>query len=490
MLYIGIDLGTSETKCLIVSPEGNALARATIPVSCELQPGGIAELNPEMWWESARDAVRETFSQMPMSFDRAALSISSQGLSFILLNAADLPLGPAISTLDARASKEATDLLEVVSAENLFALTGKRANPYYVLPKLLWLKRHRADDFRAAKRFALAMDYLVSRLTGKPSPTDHVLASGTALHDIHQLSWLDQLIDSFGLERSIFPSLAYAGTAVGELTHQAAEEFGLPQKTVVGLGSQDQKCAALAAGLRENVSTISLGTAGALEFITARPILDSERRLPCFPYVQSHSWVLEGAVPTAGEAVRWFLRTLSSDSPQTTFPRLEAEARDADWKATPFFLPHLRGAGSPHWEPSAQGVFWGLSLTTGRGEMFRSILEGICFEFKANLAVAAELGLHPLSIRVFGGGARNNFWLQLLADVLELPVHKLALTDAAAYGACLLAGKASEQEIADASLPAVEEVFEPNPSGSAIAKERLLKFLGVQEKTLGLHVLP
>lgn len=481
MFYVGIDLGTSETKCLVISEKGKILARTSVAVSCELRPGGVAELDPEIWWNSAREAVRTALSGIARPSDRAAVAISSQGLSFVLLDEKDGPLGLAISTLDTRAGSEAEELSKVISEDQLFNLTGKRANPYYLLPKLLWLQRHRAGDLQKAKRFALAMDYVSGKLIGKAAPTDHALASGSALHDVRALKWIDSLIELFRLDRGIFPAVAPAGLPVGDITPEAAEAFGLPQKTTVVTGSQDQKCAAFAAGLQQDISTLSLGTAAAVEFIAPEPVLDAYKRLPCFPYVEAHSWLLEGVLPTAGGAVNWFMRILSAS--QESISRLEAEAREADWKATPFFAPHLGGAGSPHWEPSAQGSFWGLSLATRRGEMFRSVLEGICFEIQANMLIARQLGFSPKLLKVFGGGARNHFWLQLMADVLKAPVCKLALTDAAAYGACLLAARGgAEQQL---PLAEIECVFEPEAATSAIVQERHEKYLHVQEKVFG-----
>jgi len=480
LFLIGIDLGTSSTKCLILGPDGRVVGRSAVPVGCELRPGGFAELPAEDWWQSARQAVQQAMSRVTGHMDRAALSISSQGLSFVLLGADDRPLRPVISTLDTRAEGQATALAERISEPDLFIITGKRAVPYYLLPKLLWLRENEPRVVARAKRLAFAMDYLAGRLLGEPAPTDHSLASGSALHDLGKLEWSTQLAERFEVDLSIMPQLAPAGTPAGTLTRSAAEEFGLPWGTLVAVGGQDQKCAALAAGLSQEVGTVSLGTAAACEFISAEPVLDPHLRLPCFPYVRPGHWVVEGALPAAGGALQWLARALSpEDDPEQVCQLLEREASQADWEATPLFMPHLGGAGSPHWQRSAKGSLSELTLATGRRELARAVLEGVCFELAANVEAAQSLGLRPGAVRAFGGGARSGLWLQLLADSLGLPVVKLHLEDAAALGACLLAGQGAGGGVPDGSDLPAPQVYTPTAEGAARSRTRRSRYLAL-----------
>ncbi|MFB3881919.1 MAG: FGGY-family carbohydrate kinase [Armatimonadota bacterium] len=480
MFLVGIDLGTSSTKCLILGPDGTVVGRGTVPIGCELRSGGFAELRAEEWWESARAAVREALALAPKPIGSAAMSISSQGLSFVLLGADDQPLRPAISTLDTRAEGQAAALTERISESELFALTGKRAAPYYLLPKLLWLRENEPQVLAETRRIALAMDYLAGRLIGEPAPTDHSLASGSALHDVRRLEWSAQLAQRFDVDLSMMPQLAPAGTFAGELTGSVADGFGLPKGTVVAVGGQDQKCAALAAGLSPEVGTVSIGTAAACEFISTGPVLDPHLRLPCFPYVRPGHWVVEGALPAAGGALQWLARVVSpADDPERVCPLLEEAARQADWGATPLFAPHLGGAGSPHWQRSAKGLLGELTLATGRGELARAVLEGVCMELAANVEAASSLGLGPSALRAFGGGSRSDFWLQLLADSLDLPVVRLQLGDAAALGACLLAAGAVGHAVPDATKAPEPRLFSPTAEGAARCRERRARYLAL-----------
>jgi xylulokinase len=480
LLLVGVDLGTSSTKCLVLGPNGQVVGRSAVPVTCQPRAGGFAELDAEVWWESAREAVQQALPPATSGSARAAMSISSQGLSFVLLGEEDRPLCPAISTLDTRAETQAAALSESVPEPALFALTGKRAAPYYLLPKLLWLRENEPQVMAKARRLAFAMDYLAGRLLGQPAQTDHSLASGSALHDVRKLQWSTHLGRCFDLDLSIMPHLAPAGTPAGPLTGSAADEFGLPRGTMLAVGGQDQKCAALAAGLSREVGTVSLGTAAACEFISAEPILDPHLRLPCFPYVRAGRWVLEGAIPAAGGALRWLAELLSpSADPDQACRTLEGEARCADWQATPLFTPHLGGAGSPHWRRSAKGSLSELTLPTGRGELARAVLEGVCMELRANLEVARSLGLCPNAVRAFGGGARSDFWLQLLADSLDLPVFRARLGDAAALGACLLAAASVGQSLSGLQEAVASQVFSPTPQGVSRCRERRSRYLAL-----------
>ncbi len=480
MFLVGIDLGTSSTKCLILGPDGQVVGRGAVPVDCELRPGGFAELPAEVWWTTARGAVQQALAVAPKGITRAGICISSQGLSFVLLDADDRPLRAAISTLDTRAERQAAALTERVSEPDLFRLTGKRAAPYYLLPKLLWLRENEPHVLMKARGLAFAMDYLVGRLLGQRAPTDHSLASGSALHDVRRLEWSRRLAECFDIDLSIMPDLSPAGTAAGAVTDAAADEFGLPRGTLLAIGGQDQKCAAFAAGLSPEVATISLGTAAACEFISTEPLLDPQRSLPCFPYVRPDHWVLEGAIPAAGGALRWLAQAVSpSEPPDTVCQSLEREAVGADWDATPLFVPHVGGAGSPDWRRSAKGSLSDLTLATGRGEMARAVLEGVCFELAANVEAAQGLGLRPGAIRAFGGGARSAFWLQLLADCVELPVLKLSLEDAAALGACLLAASCAGQCASGFGQPPAPQVFAPTAHGVSRSQMRRARYLSL-----------
>ncbi len=480
MFLVGVDLGTSSTKCLVLGPDGQVVGRSAVPVTCELRPRGLAELPAKVWWESAREAVRQALSLAPKGIARAAMGISSQGLSFVLLGADDRPLRPAISTLDTRAENQAAALSEGISEPALFALTGKRAAPYYLLPKLLWLRENEPAALANASRLAFAMDYLAGRLLGEPARTDHSLASGSALHDVRKLEWSAHLARCFDLDLSIMPDLAPAGTLAGALTRTAADEFGLPLGTLLAVGGQDQKCAALAAGLSREVGTVSLGTAAACEFISTEPLLDPHLGLPCFPYVKPGHWVLEGAIPAAGGALRWLAQLLSpSTDPDQVCQSLEQEATCANWEATPLFAPHLGGAGSPHWKRSAKGSLDELTLATGRGELARAVLEGVCMELAVNVEAAQSLGLRPSAVRAFGGGARSDFWLQLLADSLNLPVFRVRLDDAAALGACLLAAECAGQSTPGLlQAPAFQE-FSPTAEGVSRCRERRSRYFAL-----------
>jgi xylulokinase len=221
-----------------------------------------------------------------------------------------------------------------------------------------------------------------------------------------------------------------------------AKSLGLGEATIVAVGGQDQKCAALGANIRPGVATVSLGTASAISCLVDHPLLDVERRIPTFPFVVPGYWDLEGVVGTAGGAFRWLRETL--------FPELDYTALDDAAAESPTgangvcFYPHLSGAGSPYWRADVWGAFLGLTLATGPGDIARSVLEGVAFQVRANLEAMADIGIEVDQVVLFGGGAQSQRWSQMICDITAKPTTVTDMVDVANWGACVLAGVGAE----------------------------------------------
>jgi xylulokinase len=398
----------------------------------------IIEQNPHAWWDLTKRAIELALDAA--GADRRAvrgLAISSQGISFVLLDAAGRPLGNAINWLDSRATDECTQILARYPAEYLFRATGKRAAPYYVLPKLLWIRTHQPEVWRQARRVLMGHDYLVYRLCGE-HVTDHSMAGGTLLYDLQGLDWSQELLDAFDIPRDLLPPVLWSGTPVGTLLPAVAEELGLPPDVVVTVGGQDQKCAALGAGIEDGCATVSLGTASAIEQIMARPRTDPQMRVPSFTFVLPGRWVLEGVVGTAAGSLRWYR---DSVAPGVSYRDLDREAAGiAPGSAGVFFFPHLSGAGSPYWISNARGAFHGLNLAAGRAHLTRAVLEGVAYQIRANLAVTEEIAGAVERVILFGGGAKSDLWRAIIGDVTGRPVAWARTVETAGLGAAMLAG--------------------------------------------------
>ncbi|MBC7327397.1 hypothetical protein H5T87_04700 [bacterium] len=455
--FIGIDVGTSGCKGLVLDEKGKILAKAYVEYPLLYKQWGI-EQSPLQLWQAVERIITKLESTTEPD-EIKGIGITSQGITFIPVDGKGKPLSDAISWLDTRATEELKEILKEFSPEEIFHLTGKRAEAYYVLPKLLWLMKNQPHIYEKTSKFLLVADYINLKLTGEIA-TDHTLASGTLLHNVRQNKWSNYILEKFAINPANLPSL-----------HHAGEVTGYWKRIPVTIAGQDQKCAAYAVGLRTGKATISLGTASAITTLVEKPVLDAMMRIPLFPYIIKNSWVLEGVVSTAGAAYDWAKKTLKG--------KLTHQLSADKIRNLPFFLPHLSGASSPLWREDIRGSFHNISLSTTPEEMLLCILEGVCFEIRKNIEVIEELVGEIEEIIVFGGGAKNKVWLILLANSLGRNIIVPRIEETTAYGAALLAGKAMGV-LKEEPLTKVQ-VIECKDEMKAILEERFQKYLLYQE---------
>jgi xylulokinase len=437
-LLLSVDLGTTGCKAAVYDEKGSCLGESYLEYDLITVSDTVIEQDPQAWWQLSCEAIRLALRSADLRGRLpCALAVTSQGISFVLVDDAGLPLGNAINWLDTRATAECAEILRHYTPEDLFAITGKRVSPAYVLPKLLWVRSHLPDSWKKVHRVLMAHDYLVYRLCGR-YVTDHSLAGGTLLYDLRASDWCTELLGTFGIPSEMLPTLCWSGTPVGSLRSDVAGELGLKENTVVVVGGQDQKCAALGAGIRNGVATVSLGTATAISQLIDRPLTDSLMRVPTFSFVQKDRWVLEGVISTGAGSLRWLRDILNGDLAYDGL--MEEAARVAIGANGVMFYPHLSGAGSPHWRESARATFYGLSLATDRAHLTRALIEGVAFEIRENLAAMQELAGSAHQLIVFGGGAKSALWRQIIADVTNKPVALVSSVETASLGAAMLAG--------------------------------------------------
>jgi xylulokinase len=305
-----------------------------------------------------------------------------------------------------------------------------------VLPKLLWLREHEPELCGKTHKFLMAHDYLLYKLCGA-TITDYSMAGGSLLLDLHALEWSEELLTIFDVSQDQLPDLAWAGTMAGEVDSTVAHALGLRPGIPVVVGGQDQKCAALGAAIRPGVATVSLGTASAISCLVEKPLLDAERRIPTFPFVVPGFWDLEGVVSTAGAALKWVRDLFFPTSDYSALDELAGQSPPGSNGVR--FYPHLTGATSPLWKPNTRGAFTGLNLATDRGDIVRSVLEGIAFQIKANLEVM-ETMTRVDELILFGGGAKSKLWSDIICQVADKPIYVTKTVDVANWGACILAG--------------------------------------------------
>lgn len=477
-VWLGVDIGTTGIRCVAFDSDLKEVGSHYEECAPRFLRDGIVEQDPEEWVRGAVSTMAAVMASLPYGTRVRGVSLSTQSITLIPIDADGEAMRPAISWLDQRGQTELPALATLMEPGEIRRRTGKPFLGAYWLPKLLWLRRHEPDVLRNCRWLLGTMDYVLFRFTGRVA-TEHTLAGGTMLYNNALRDWDDDLLAIAGVNRDTLPEILTAGTAAGGLSAGIATMCGLPADIPVAVGAQDQKCAALAAGLAPGTATISLGTAAAIEHLQSSAESISVADVATFSFLFEDTWVSEGVVATAGAAVRWFSRTAAPTSSLTELGSLAAASTIS--VAGPLFLPMLSRVGvqsdMQKWRAQPAGVFWGLTLDTSPGDMFRAVLEGITFECALLLErMRHELGDEVEVLRLFGGGAASSLWCQLFADVTGLRVEVPATRETAAAGAALLAGMGTGAWEADfgcaaGRLPS-EAIHEPGTDGSPALLER------------------
>ena len=347
------------------------------------------------------------------------VGLSGQMHGLVLLDAADRVLRPAILWNDQRTGAECAEIEERIGLERLIALTGNRALPGFTAPKLLWVRKHEPDVWAQAAHVLLPKDYVRLRLTGERA-IDAAEASGTLLFDVAGRRWSDEVCDALEIPLEWLPS-AHESTAIGGAGDQQAGALGVG---VVGPGPL----------------SVVLGTSGVVFAALPGYRADPEARVHVFCHAVPETWEAMGVMLSAAGSLRW-LRDVVGGDLRRAGRRGGRDGRPGAEGLT--FLPYLQGERTPHADPSAAGLFEGLSLRHDRGALVRAVLEGVAYGLRDSLELLRELGVEPAVGRVSGGGARSELWLKIVASVLGIPIERTAVEEGAAYGAALLGGVAA-----------------------------------------------
>lgn len=436
---IGVDLGTTGCKSIVFDSNGDILGESYIEYPLIVLSDKVIEQDSNDWWELSKQAMVKAVQKSRIRKSRIkAISISSQGISFVPVDLNCIPLSNAISWLDTRAEEQVGMILHEIDEDHLYKITGKRVNAAYVLPKLMWIRINCPQIYKVAHKFLMAHDFILAKLAGE-FVTDHTMAGGTLMYNVNTLLWDMEIINRFDIDIQKLPDIRWSGDVVGNIRKEVAEELGLNKNIKVCVGAQDQKAAALGANLDYCKATLSLGTAGAIEILADKPVFDEKKSIPCFTYVQKGQWVLEAVVSTAGASLKWSRNTL--------FPQMSYKDFDCLCDESPpgsngvLFYPHLAGAASPYWNAYARGMFYGLSLSTEGKNIARSVLEGIAFQLRTNIKKAEDLGAKIESIHVFGGGSRSKIWCGIISNITGKRITSFASPEIANLGAGILAAR-------------------------------------------------
>ncbi len=454
-LFLGIDVGTSGVKAILVAPTGEVVAASTTALTMATPRPGWAEQDPGAWWDAALTSIHALRRARPDA-SVAAVGISGQMHSSVFLDARGDVIRPALLWCDGRTTAECAEITERLGGESrLRELVCNPALEGFTLPKVLWLRRHEPESFARLATVMLPKDYIRYRLTGVLA-TDPSDASATLMYDTAGMRWSDEIMSAVGLSASMLPDVGGSAEVLGRVTADAASLTALPPGTPVVGGGADNACGAAGAGvLAPGEVVTSWGTSGTVLAPMSAPRVDPALRAHTFCHVAPGVWYMMGVVLSAGGAFSWYREQFARElGPHDAARQLDEEAASVGRGAGGVtFLPYLQGERTPHRDAGARGAVLGLSLAHGRAHVTRAVLEGVCFALRDSLTILQELGLSPSSLLLTGGGARSPFLRQLQAEVFGLPVATVNREEGPAYGAALLAavGVGAFRDLADAA---------------------------------------
>jgi xylulokinase len=445
--FLGIDLGTSSVKVLLVTDAGEVLSQGSAEYPLDRPRPDRAEQDPERWWQATVAAVRQTLAGIAAgSISIAAIGLSGQMHGTVLLDRAGHSLAPAVIWPDQRSRDQVREITGLIGAERLIELSGSPAATGFQAATLRWVRQEQPDLWQQVGMILLPKDYLRWRMTSE-FQTDPSDGSGTLLLDVHHRDWSEELLAALDIDRAKLPPVQPSTTLAGQLQRRAAETLGLPPGMPVVTGAADTAASLLGAGIVADQTLLVMISSGGQLILPATEVrVDPAGRLHTFcaavtPAVDQPGWYLMAAMLAAGLALRWLRDQVLGRPGELAYPEMTAWAANVPAGSNGLlFLPYLLGERTPHMDPRARGLFLGLSANHGRAEFVRSVLEGVALACYDAYQVLAELGARPEGIVMAGGGARSRLWQQIVADMFGLPVRRLDVGDQSALGAALLAG--------------------------------------------------
>ena len=473
-MFIGIDIGTTSVKSVLVSDAGRLVGSASEPLAVSRPQPGWSEQDPEAWWQ----AVVATLDRLKVDHGSALGAVEGIGLSgqmhgATLLGVDDRVLRPAILWNDGRASEECLDI--EAACPDARAITGNIAMPGFTAPKLLWVQRHEPEVFAQIAKVLLPKDYVRLRLVGD-YVSDMSDAAGTYWLDVGRRDWSDALLAATGLDRSQMPRLVEGTAASGRLRGELRERWGMASAPIVAGGAGDNAASACGIGaVRPGAAFLSLGTSGVLFVSNARFSPNTAGAVHAFCHALPDTWHQMGVILSATDSLNWLSRLLGEPAPALA----NALGLAVSAPSPVLFLPYLSGERTPWNDARARGVFVGLSQSTDRAEMTQAVLEGVAFAFRDCLRVLGDAGTSVERAFAVGGGANSTLWLQIMANVLDRPLDLGAEADVgAALGAARL-GMAPVRGGDPAALmppPSIAATIEPVPALVQAYAERYQRY--------------
>lgn len=474
MLYIGVDLGTSAVKLLLMNEAGHIEKIVSREYPLSFPHSGWSEQNPYAWYDKTLDGLKELLSECDKSLVDG-ISFGGQMHGLVTLDAQDEVVRPAILWNDGRTTEETAYLNEQIGRERLTGYTANIAFAGFTAPKILWMQKNEPDLWAKVKKIMLPKDYLAYRLSGTFC-TDYSDASGMLLMDVKNKCWSKEMMEICHVSREQLPDLYESFEVVGTLKKEIASELGVPETVKVIAGAGDNAAAAVGTGtVGANHCNLSLGTSGTLFVSSDKFGVDEHNALHSFAHADG-GYHLMGCMLSAASCNKWWMDEILKTKDYAG----EQKGIQTLGENQVFYLPYLMGERSPHNNPDARAMFVGMSMDTTREDMTLAVLEGVAFGLRDSLEVARSLGIRIDSSRICGGGAKSPLWRQIIAAVMNVKLEIIESEEGPGYGAAILAavgcGTFESVESACEKLVKVIDTVEPDQLLVQKYEEKYQKF--------------
>jgi len=476
MYYIGVDLGTSAVKLLLMEADGTIVNIVSKEYPLSFPHPGWSEQQPEDWLRQSVAGIQELVRDIDRS-QVAGISFGGQMHGLVVLDEQDEVIRPAILWNDGRTHKEVDYLNGVIGKEKLSALTANIAFAGFTAPKLLWMRNNEPENFARISKIMLPKDYLAYKLSGVHC-TDVSDASGMLLFDVEHKCWSREMLEICGLKEEQMAKIFESYEAVGTLTPAMARTLGLPETVVVAAGAGDNAAAAVGTGtVGEGKCNISLGTSGTIFISSEKFGVDAFNGLHAFAHADGH-YHLMGCMLSAASCNKWWMEDIIGT---TEYAANQVPITDDKLGSNHvYFLPYLMGERSPINDTNARGTFIGMTMDTSRADMTQAMLEGVAFAIRDSFEVARSLGIQIERSKICGGGAKSPLWKKIFANVLNVKLDILESEQGPGMGGAMLAAVACGEyaSVAEAcdKLVKVVDTVEPDPAIAQRYEERYQQY--------------
>jgi xylulokinase len=436
--FIGLDIGTSAAKAVLMSETGSVLGTASGEYDMQSPRPLWSEQDPENWWTGTQKAIKELlYTHNIKGEDVKAVGLTGQMHGLVTLDSSGKVLYPCIMWNDQRTASECAEMTDLIGYDNLLKITGNPVLPGFTAPKILWLRKHKPEVFNNINKILLPKDYLRFKLTNEFF-TDVSDASGTSLLNVGQRKWSEEILNKLKIPFSWLPEVVESVTITGTISHEAAVFTGLKEGTPVIAGGGDQASGAVGTGaVSEGIISLVLGTSGVVFTPTKNFRIEPEGKLHSFCHAVPGAWHFMGVTLSAAGSLKWFRDTF--------YPGEKYEELTDGVENIPagseglIFLPYLSGERTPYPDPDAKGTFTGISVRHNKNYFTRSILEGVAYSLRDCYELIKRSGINAEKILVSGGGAKSRLWRQIISDLFNLEIRTLKCTEGAPYGAAIIA---------------------------------------------------